>query len=402
MREVSHSERVVVSLLKVSCIGPLEKLTSLLEDIFEAEDTLPADADLDSLSTEFFSLLTVEPARPQLHHNMIRKLTKYIGQVARPMKRLRGHGGSVNTPRGRGPGSIADIEISTLSRILKMLERSVRLGEDLDPFRSSEVEAPRGVSMSPSKRKNAKAKKALSQTERRSKSHTPAGDEDEQEESMKEADPPAHEITEADLDSLARALDVARDSILAADCCIALLGSDRLTKQVYSEELITTCLSAIKNQLSKIIYPFVEAFTDGNLSGLLHYVVKAGSHDAKGYRRQLAEVFQAISSVLPRINNLVCADTVVMSDSIIIQAVYIAIGPFFVVESESEGKGRKDNVVMSTLGQSAMRGLRLDALSLIRSVSLVGLTEHIVLTDFSSSRSLPTMKISARGLSRRS
>lgn len=348
--------------------GPLEKLTSLLEDIFEAEDTLPADADLDSLSTEFFSLLTAEPARPQLHHNMIRKLTKYIGQVARPMKRLRGHGGSVNTPRARGPGSIADIEISTLSRILKMLERSVRLGEDLDPFRSSEVEAPRGVSMSPSKRKNAKAKKALSQTERRSKSHTPAGDEDEQEESMKEADPPAHEITEADLDSLARALDVARDSILAADCCIALLGSDRLTKQVYSEELITTCLSAIKNQLSKIIYPFVEAFTDGNLSGLLHYVVKAGSHDAKGYRRQLAEVFQAISSVLPRINNLVCADTVVMSDSIIIQAVYIAIGPFFVVESESEGKGRKDNVVMSTLGQSAMRGLRLDALSLIRSI----------------------------------
>ena len=93
MREVSHSERVVVSLLKVSCIGPLEKLTSLLEDIFEAEDTLPADADLDSLSTEFFSLLTAEPARPQLHHNMIRKLTKYIGQVARPMKRLRGHGG---------------------------------------------------------------------------------------------------------------------------------------------------------------------------------------------------------------------------------------------------------------------------------------------------------------------
>lgn len=61
-----------------------------------------------------------------------------------------------------------------------------------------------------------------------------------------------------------------------------------------------------------------------------------------------------------------------MSDSIIIQGVYIAIGPFFVVEAgaDGEGKGKKDNasVIHSTLGSSAMRGLRLDALSLIRSV----------------------------------
>ena len=59
-----------------------------------------------------------------------------------------------------------------------------------------------------------------------------------------------------------------------------------------------------------------------------------------------------------------------MSDSIIIQVVYIAIGPFFVVDtgSDGDGKGKKDNVVIKTLGKSAMRGLRLDALSLIRSV----------------------------------
>ena len=60
-----------------------------------------------------------------------------------------------------------------------------------------------------------------------------------------------------------------------------------------------------------------------------------------------------------------------MSDAIIIQAVYIAIGPFFVVESsDSDTKGKRENVVLSTLGNSAMRGLRLDALSIIRSVSI--------------------------------
>lgn len=60
-----------------------------------------------------------------------------------------------------------------------------------------------------------------------------------------------------------------------------------------------------------------------------------------------------------------------MSDAIIIQTVYIAIGPFFVVESgiDSDAKGKKQNVVLSTLGNSAMRGLRLDALSLIRNVN---------------------------------
>ena len=72
-----------------------------------------------------------------------------------------------------------------------------------------------------------------------------------------------------------------------------------------------------------------------------------------------------------------------MSDTIIIQAVYIAIGPFFVVESGEGGgdgdvekekgkrrdKGEKENVVIRTFGKSAMRGLRLDALSLIRTVS---------------------------------
>lgn len=68
---------------------------------------------------------------------------------------------------------------------------------------------------------------------------------------------------------------------------------------------------------------------------------------------------------------LINAESVAMSDSIIIQAVYIAIGPFFVVDAggDVDNKGKKESVVIKTLGKSAMRGLRLDALSLIRSVS---------------------------------
>ncbi len=343
---------------------PLEKLVTLLEDIFEAEDTLPADADKESLSVDFFSPLTTEASRPQLHPNLIRKLSKLISQVARPMKRLRNSTANTQAFRSPTPRSIADVEITTLSRIMKILERSVRAGEDLDPFKADKSVETR-VLASP---KKGKVSKKLGSHRR---SQTPVGnDEPRLSAEVNVADPLT--ITDADLDTLALTLEVARDSILAADCCIALLGADRLPKQVYSEELITACLCAVKNQLERVVYPFVEG---SDSSALLQHVSK---HE-KMHRAQIAEVFQVLTTVLPRINNLVCADTVVMSDSIIIQGVFIAIGPFFVTEVAAfDGKGKKESFVLNTIGQTAMRGLRLDALSLIRSVS--HLTSTFILT----------------------
>ena len=103
-----------------------------------------------------------------------------------------------------------------------------------------------------------------------------------------------------------------------------------------------------------------------------------------------------------------------MSDSIIIQAVYIAIGPFFVADSGGEadgggaggGKGtKKESVIIKTLGKSAMRGLRLDALSLIRSVcALFFFCSWVVFVINALGfmhRFLRIMKISVRGSSRR-
>ncbi|OBZ71396.1 Protein rad9 [Grifola frondosa] len=207
----------------------------------------------------------------------------------------------------------------------------------------------------------------------RSKSDTPGPSTDarsgEEEIEPDTNESPTQQVTDADLENLTKLLDIARDSVLAADCCITLLGSDRLTKQLYSEELITACLTTIKNQLTRIVYPFVEASCDvfGHVPILLRRIVQPSSRDSS-HRRQLAEIFQAISSVVPRINDLICADAMAMSEGIIIQAVYIAIGPFFVVDADGDGKGKKENAVLSTLGNSAMRGLRLDALSLIRGI----------------------------------
>jgi cohesin loading factor subunit SCC2 len=141
--------------------------------------------------------------------------------------------------------------------------------------------------------------------------------------------------------------------------------------QVYSEELISTCFSIVKNQLSKIVYPFVEAATDlyGQVPPILRAIVQTNSMETQAQRGFIAEIFQILSSVVPRINSLIRAEFISLSDVIIIQAVYIAIGPFFIMEPTApDGKGKKSNVVHNTLGNSAIKGLRLDALTLIRSV----------------------------------
>jgi cohesin loading factor subunit SCC2 len=132
-----------------------------------------------------------------------------------------------------------------------------------------------------------------------------------------------------------------------------------------------------------------------NVNPLLLGIVK---NPNSTHRRQMGELFQALSAVIPRISNLINAETVAMSDSIIIQAVYISIGPFFVVDSggDADPKGKKDNVIIKTLGKSAMRGLRLDALSLIRSVSRAQVPFVMLLTRFF--RSSRTTKTNGLGL----
>ena len=142
---------------------------------------------------------------------------------------------------------------------------------------------------------------------------------------------------------------------------------------------------------------------------LLRSVVKDNFSTVTEHRKQLSELFQALASVLPRINNLVSAESLAMSDSIIVSAVYIAIGPFFVVESgEGEGGAKgskkekekeKENVVLKTFGKSAMRGLRLDALALIRSVSSF---EILVISVFAHARAHFFQKIFANHENQRS
>lgn len=277
----------------------------------------------------------------------------------------------------KAKGGISDVDSALLGRILGTLKRSVKAGEDLDPLGgpiASGSTSHTAASVSPTKSRKGTKKKAGGP-----KSGSPEGDGEaagdvDRSEGARENDV-ASEATEEDLDKLTRALEVAKESVAAADCCLALLGSGRLNKQLYTEDLIASCFETVKNQLTKLVYPFVEASFDTQSTlrnPILYHLTLVSSAVSKSHRRQLAEAFQAIAAALPRITDLISLDAVTLSESLIIQAVYIAIGPFFVADGgDGDTKGKKDNVVLHTLGNSAMRGLRLDALSLIRSVSNV-------------------------------
>ena len=226
---------------------PLEKLVTLLEDIFEAEDTLPPEIEPEDLPTEWFSPLSIPGSLPYLHPTLVRKLTTHITKAARPSKRIRLGTRDVNAAQGtpRYKGRMAEVDTAILARILKMLERSVRAGEDLDPF-------PPPVNGPTATQKQAKSKKASGKRgppdSARGKSQSPGEHGDGEAMEVDEQRVEQRPATEKDIESLTRTFELARDSVLAADCCIALLGSDRLPKQVREQYApsrvdILTCFS---------------------------------------------------------------------------------------------------------------------------------------------------------------
>ena len=128
-----------------------------------------------------------------------------------------------------------------------------------------------------------------------------------------------------------KALELARDSVLAADCCTTLLVSDRLPKQV------RTCLSLrrVRRHLSPV-YSYMRRSSSQHVSPLPRtssprssgpFFATNSSGHSHAYRRQLSKIFQALSTFLPQVNKLFNAESIAMSDSIIIQGSILPLVP---------------------------------------------------------------------------
>ncbi|KAG8691558.1 Sister chromatid cohesion protein 2 [Ceratobasidium sp. 423] len=345
----------------------VEKLCSLIDDIIEAEDSLDPEAAAENGSTsDWFSAKTSDWNSPLLAPGVMARLAQLAGR--------------------RGT-RLSEVDSSNLTRILKILGRSVTKGEDLDPFNSSIGNAVPGSAVKPKLKGKKKGK----------------GNADDEIETEDGKEKEEVELTDEDFERLGRVLEVAKEATIAADCVLAFLSTEKLPKQLYSEDLINSCFSVVKSQLSSIIYPYVETASDvhGHSPPLLLHVAQGTSGFAIRHRKLLGEIFQTLNALLPRITALANHG---ISETMVIQAVFIGIGPFFVVEMTSEKGSKVDKKnsgriqVLDVLGgPTSMRGLRLAALGLVRALFAAYESQRpwIVEEILGSLIKLPDMKLKA-------
>ncbi|KAJ1303221.1 hypothetical protein OPQ81_011419 [Rhizoctonia solani] len=345
----------------------IEKLCALIDDILEAEDALDPEAAAENGNTsDWFSTKTSDWNSPLLAPSVMARLAQLAGR------------------RGTRLG---EVDSGNLTRILKILGRSVAKGEDIDPFSSSAGNIIPGSAV-----------KAKLKAKKKGKGNT-----EEEMEIEDGKDKEEVKLTDEDFERLGRLLEVAKEAAVAADCVLAFLSTEKLPKQLYSEDLINSCLGVVKSQLSGIIYPYVETASDvhGHSPPLLLHVAQDTSGFAIHHRKLLGEIFQTINASLPRITALANHG---ISETMVIQAVFIGIGPFFVVEAASDKGSKTDKKnngrvqVLDVLGgPTSMRGLRLAALGLVRALFAVYESQRpwIVEEILGSLIKLPDMKLKA-------
>jgi cohesin loading factor subunit SCC2 len=116
---------------------------------------------------------------------------------------------------------VSDLEVPKILRLLKTLERSVLAGEDVDPFKlPSELQSSAKRSVA---KRSGKGSKRVKPSE---------CDPREGDSSVVHSDPDDLQESTVNLESLLKCLAAAKESIMAAECCISILSSDRLPKQV--------------------------------------------------------------------------------------------------------------------------------------------------------------------------
>jgi len=174
------------------------------------------------------------------------------------------------------------------------------------------------------------------------------------------------EWDEQTLEALQENLTVFKNAVTATDTVMILLGSASLPKQLYSEDLINLCLIVLKTHLASVIYPALDPERSPLGSGQLDESVTT----------LIRKVLTAASSAFASITTLLKQEDA--TDATLINAVYIAIAPFF---SEPSVKNKAKDVS----GSLEMKVVRSQALAIIRCVGKYASNRECSdLTDFTS------------------
>ncbi|WRT63186.1 uncharacterized protein IL334_000089 [Kwoniella shivajii] len=324
-----------------------QKLSNLLEDIFEESDAFPANPSSgDLLGSRFFSLIMQDGTTPLLSYQAIKKVSSYVYRIQVARRRQ----SSVN-------GEVEQWDAETMASILRLLERNMRDIESLNVF----SEDRKGVSLL---QKDDEQKGGKQNRKKKDQKLPNPTDENEDGITLSDDVLQGHEIV----------LRRARDGVAASECVLVLLDSEGLSKQMYSEDLLTTSVSIVKDQMEKVIFPVIEGLAGEKISSsyLSHIVQAESTSSKKGKSKTLSPYFShpslsaiavSIISAIPRLTSMISKSHLAFSDSLVIQTVYLTIGPLFINEPVSK-KG-KSNVGVKEAG-GVMKGLKMEALGCLR------------------------------------
>ncbi|CAI2165749.1 3087_t:CDS:10 [Funneliformis geosporum] len=250
-------------------------LINYMSTIFEAEDSVDMEQSSNntfaSNSTSLLIPSSMGSSEPLLTTSAIQQLTKFVNKVSR-YKRME------------------DAEVDDLARLLKILDRSVREVENLDVLPKSTSQVKIVATNSKTKFNQKNSDNGINEDD----TH-----EDEEDSKMRQIEEKLEKIT---------------NGIDAAIAAFSIMTGGKLSKQLYPEDLITSSLNLVKNQLGGIIYRFLELSTSNEESSRMLPIITT-------YLKKLYDLMQQEE----------------LSDSIVITVSFIAIGPFFVDSSGGGG-----------------------------------------------------------------
>lgn len=365
----------------------LQDFVTLVEDILDEEET-PTSKYYIQPSLESFS--GSETSR-LLEPSTMRKISKGVRALVKTNSGKKSFGQKV--------------EVDQMNRLLRILQRSITIAENLaivpvSANGSKKARNQKSPSKTPKKNKKASSKSnsespmPSSARRRSTRSATPASyheDDDEEdrdrdsEEDYRDVDEPttpssqsrpklnkrtsssatkarkgkkvvemeeeeAFEWDPDNLQLLENNLIALKNAIIATETVMIILGSASLPKQLYSEDVINSGLNLLKAQLTAVIYPSLdcERSTLGSAT------------QEDGIATSIRKILTAASASFTGIAMLLKQEEA--TDTAVINAVYIAIAPFF---CEYGVKGKAKDV----LGALEMKVVRGQALVILRTVS---------------------------------
>jgi cohesin loading factor subunit SCC2 len=181
----------------------MQKLQTLLDDIFEESDNFPAEVTPDDLtSSKFFDRISKDGQQPLLSARAIAKVIRYVSRVQNSKRK----------PNNAEEGLSWDEE--ALKRLFRLLEREMREVELAVPFPEDKRAVPNGDTAK--KGKKGKGKKGSRSPERESAENGEDGG------GLAEDELAAHD----------EVLEVIGTAGLAAECCLVIFDGEGISKTV--------------------------------------------------------------------------------------------------------------------------------------------------------------------------